>query len=278
MFDERLLEKEHIDSAIHRYFREQPKHVPARSAFLIKDNQRLPAKYILRLAFEELTGNFPNSEQITGGKASVKILRELGYEAIYEKVARKGNRNEIKSKRREAFKKILIKKWGNVETEYKFSNLLVPNFHERNSIDLDLLNILNAIESERNIAVQGRFNHKLACDFFLTEWNLIIEFDERQHFTPLRVASLLAYPKNVRLGFDKQRWINLSLHIKAGDNSPIYRDEQRAFYDSIRDIIAPRIGLKPLVRVFEEDVFWESNPDTPEAHEILNNIQNIIDN
>ena len=96
--------------------------------------------------------------------------------------------------------------------------------------------------------------------------------------SPLRAASLSAYPKGIRLGFDKQRWINLSEKIRAGDNSPIYRDEQRAFYDSIRDITAPQIGLKPVVRIFEEDVLWEKEGDSTDTSKtILQNIQKIID-
>lgn len=276
IFDERILEKKHIGSAIERYLKERPKHSHARSAFLIFDNENLPAKYILRLAFEEATGIFPKSEQITGGRASVRILQSLGFQTIYKKVSRKSNRNEIKSKRREAFKEILKKNWGTVEKEFKFSNLIVPNFNERYSIDSNLLIVLNAIEKVRNITVHGRFKHKLACDFYLSEMGLIVEFDERQHFTPLKAASLTAYPKDVKLGFDQERWINLSKSINAGDNSPIYRDEQRAFYDSIRDIVSPKIGLKPLVRIFEEDVAWENNSNSKEASEILNNIQKML--
>ena len=40
----------------------------------------------------------------------------------------------------------------------------------------------------------------------------------------------------MRLGFSKDRWVALCEEIQAGDNSPIYRDEQRAFYDTVRDI------------------------------------------
>ena len=106
---------------------------------------------------------------------------------------------------------------------------------------------------------------------------LIIEFDERQHFTPLRATSLQFYPSNTPLGFDKTRWIQLANEIQAGDNSPIYRDEQRAFYDSIRDIIAPRIGLQPVVRIFEEDVLWEKEHEQAKnSQKVLFEIQQVI--
>lgn len=126
--------------------------------------------------------------------------------------------------------------------------------------------------------MKGQFNRQLAFDFYVPKVDLVIEFDERQHFTPLRAASLLAYPDGVELGFDRQRWIDLSEQIRAGDNSPIYRDEQRAFYDSIRDISVPRWGLRPVVRIFEEDVIWEKETDkySQAALRILKEIEKVV--
>jgi len=277
IFDERQLTAHHILKAIERYLIERPKHSQARSAFLLVNEEKLPAKFILKMAFEELTGQMPTSEQITGGRASVRVLKNLGFNTIYEKPPERRNRNLIKNARREALKQILGKRWGAVEAEYKFDEIKVPDIEERN-IEKELLNILDSIEAQRNIKIKGKKNHKLSCDFFLPEVNLIIEFDERQHFTLLRAASLQAYPPDITTGFDKQRWIDLSEKIRAGDNSPIYRDEQRAFYDSLRDIIAPQIGLKPVVRIFEEDVLWEKEGDlTDTAKEILRKIQEVID-
>lgn len=278
IFDERQLTKHHVLRAIERFFIERPKHFSARTAFLLFDGKKLPAKYILRQAFWELTGQMPTGEQITGGRASVRVLNNLGFNVIYEKPPIRRNRNLIKDARREALKQILSKRWGAVDVEYKFDEIKVPNLEERNNIGEELLNILDSIEAQRNIKIKGQKNYKLSCDFYLPEVNLIIEFDERQHFTSLREASLKAYPSDIKIGFDKQRWIDLSIKIKAGDNNPIYRDEQRAFYDSLRDIIAPQIGLKPVVRIFEEDVPWENEGDTTViAKEILWNIQKVID-
>jgi hypothetical protein len=39
--------------------------------------------------------------------------------------------------------------------------------------------------------------------------------------------------------------------------TPSTEMKQRAFYDSIRDIVAPEMGFKPVVRIFEEDILWE---------------------
>lgn len=279
MFDERLIERKHVETAIQKYLTGKYKHYPARSAFLICDGRKLPAKFILRLAFFEATGEMVSSESFTGGRASVRVLKNLGFDVIYDKpTGNSGRRNPIKSARREAFKQIVARHWGMVETEKKFPTICVPDFNSLKTQDPSLGNILHAIQARRGIEVKGQFNRELAFDFYVPKVNLVIEFDERQHFTPLRAVSLLAYPDDVKLGFDRERWISLSEQIKAGDNSPIYRDEQRAFYDSIRDLCAPRFGLKPVVRIFEADVLWEKegNNYSKEALNVLSNIEKIV--
>ncbi len=78
--------------------------------------------------------------------------------------------------------------------------------------------------------------YRLRCDFYVPSRGLVIEYDERQHFTMQRAAALQLYPSKLQLGFDIEEWIVSCNRIKAIDNSPVYRDEQRAFYDSMRDL------------------------------------------
>jgi hypothetical protein len=40
------------------------------------------------------------------------------------------------------------------------------------------------------------------------------------------------------MGFDVKRWQAICDTVRATDNDPPYRDEQRAFYDSVRDLLA----------------------------------------
>ena len=263
-FDERVIKREHVLEAIEKYLSSPMNHHPAKSAFLIYNGRKLPAKFLLRLAFEFATGQMPHPETLTGGKASIRVLHGLGFEnAIYEKQnVVGGKKNEVKSARREALRKALSQLWGPVEVEKKIQGIFVPDLKNRADMDPTLQVILQRIEACREISIQGKKNWVLAFDFFLPRIGVAIEFDERQHFTPLRATALRAYPSKTKLGFDKERWIQLSEQIRAGDNSPIYRDEQRAFYDSVRDILAPRMGLKPVVRIFEEDVKWENDQST----------------
>ncbi|MFA6224079.1 MAG: hypothetical protein WC647_17395 [Desulfomonilaceae bacterium] len=277
-FDERVIRRKHVENAIKRYCLERPKHKPARSAFLLWNGEKLPAKYILRLAFQNATGFMPKPETLTGGEASIRVLKDLGFETCYEEPKRRSaNRNPIKSARRAALKGILEKHYGPVEREWKNPLISVPDLVNRRGMDNNINRIFEALRKHRRMEIRGKKGHKLAFDFFIMQLNLPIEFDERQHFTPLRQVSLENYPVYAHLGFPRDRWIQLSKKIRAGDNSPIYRDEQRALYDSIRDLMAPQVGLLPVVRVFEEDVEWErTGENCEEGKRFLVKLETII--
>ncbi len=77
------------------------------------------------------------------------------------------------------------------------------------------------------------------CDFYVDPPGLIVELDEPQHFTKARAVALRAYADDVKLGFDRQAWIELSEALAKRDNDPPYRDEQRAWYDTVRDFAFP---------------------------------------
>ena len=92
----------------------------------------------------------------------------------------------------------------------------------------------------------------LQCDFVVESKKLIIEYDERQHFSEARRISLLAY-KSIPVNYDRKLWINACADIMAKDNDPIDRDETRAYYDSMRDILAYKNGYK-LIRIMHGQV------------------------
>lgn len=98
----------------------------------------------------------------------------------------------------------------------------------------------------------------LHCDFVVHHERIIVEYDERQHFTLQRQKSLEFYPSDVEFGFDKNEWMATCAAIHATDSSPQYRDEQRAFYDALRDIYAVRSGYK-IIRIRQGVVDWTSD-------------------
>jgi len=94
-------------------------------------------------------------------------------------------------------------------------------------------------------------------DFVIEDNRIIIEYDERQHFTKARAICLSNYPKDVKTFFNKSTWLKKCNSINAKDNDPIDRDETRAFYDSVRDIEAFRNGWY-LIRFYHGEIDWES--------------------
>jgi hypothetical protein len=68
-------------------------------------------------------------------------------------------------------------------------------------------------------------------DFFVRSVGLVVEFDEAQHFTTPRAMALARYPATLTLGFSRERWLRLCVELNRHDNSPPYRDEQRAWWE-----------------------------------------------
>ena len=83
-----------------------------------------------------------------------------------------------------------------------------------------------------------------------------MEFDESQHFTNPRKLSLSRYLDHQPLGFSRSRWIALCEKHNAKDNDPPYRDEQRAWYDTLRDIVPSLKGFQPTLRLHAQDFEW----------------------
>ncbi|MCL1834460.1 MAG: hypothetical protein FWG49_08170 [Leptospirales bacterium] len=90
----------------------------------------------------------------------------------------------------------------------------------------------------------------------------ILEFDESQHFTHLRKIALENYPKTLNLGFNREKWMDLCKSLDRHDIDPIYRDEQRAWYDTLRDFAPLILGIAPTVRLYASDFIWcQLNPN-----------------
>ena len=103
------------------------------------------------------------------------------------------------------------------------------------------------------------------CDYFIADPPFIVEFDENQHFSRARLVTLANYPANARIGFPISRWQNLCREIDAKDDEPFDRDERRAWYDTLRDLV-PRVhGFNPTVRLYAGDFAW-CTLDAASAH------------
>lgn len=94
------------------------------------------------------------------------------------------------------------------------------------------------------------------CDYYLPGVGLIVEFDERQHFTRARQVTLGRYRPEVPVGFSIPLWIDLCTKVAAEDPDPPDRDERRAWYDALRDLLPSLRGLRPTVRLYSGAFRW----------------------
>lgn len=148
------------------------------------------------------------------------------------------------------FLSALNNSFGEILTEYKFPWLVLEKISDMGKAEQKIYNALVAIRGFKEFYNIGT---SLRCDYVLTKQKIIVEFDERQHFTIQRAVSFKAYPNNPTLFFDKNEWFNRCNELKAYDNDPPYRDEQRAFFDSLRDLRSFKNGFK-LIRFYEKDL------------------------
>ena len=128
-----------------------------------------------------------------------------------------------------------------------------------------------ALSSYRGNTAFAKKNVTLRCDFVCEGQKLIIEYDERQHFSTARKVALESY-RNIPVYFDRELWIKACDDIDAKDNAPQNRDEVRAYYDSTRDIECYKHGYR-IVRIMHGQIDFEK----PDAIEKLKKLipQNI---
>jgi hypothetical protein len=93
-------------------------------------------------------------------------------------------------------------------------------------------------------------------DYFISDPPFIVEFDESQHFSRARLVTLDNYPDEIKVGFPISRWQELCRDIDAKDDQPFDRDERRAWYDTLRDLVPLIHGFKPTVRLYAEAFEW----------------------
>ena len=126
------------------------------------------------------------------------------------------------------------------------------------SIGSVLRNVAGVLEEYRGYGIGTfvRSDMLAGCDYWVPDPGFIVEFDESQHFTSPRKRALSVYADTAPLGFSTERWTELCGRHDARDNHPRYRDEQRAWYDTLRDLVPSIMGLQPTVRLYARDRVW----------------------
>jgi hypothetical protein len=149
------------------------------------------------------------------------------------------------------------------------------NAYEGQPYYKNLKQIMASLEDYRGKQAKEFLGQKTLqrCDCFATGHNMIIEMDEAQHFTYPRYLSLQKYPENLKTGFDRKRYAQLCKIKNVKDNNPHFRDEQRAWYDTLRDFLPFIIGFKPTIRILLADYEWCSlNPSKKQDIQIFKKI------
>jgi hypothetical protein len=114
-----------------------------------------------------------------------------------------------------------------------------------------IFNAVGGIEAEQ--AIKGLT--PLPGDFLHEASGTFIEIDEHQHFTSQRLAARALYRADAPLGFDLdeyrdrcREWAPRADRYRAGKEAigfgPGGRECQRAYSDSLRDVVTPDWGIR----------------------------------
>lgn len=190
--------------------------------------------------------------------------------------------NERCKECKKRIQEILEKIYGPVITNYRIELLTKPDSLRKHPRYQILNEIFLALINHRGYSDFVKASY-VDVDFFLPEQDLIVEFDESQHFTEPRKIALSYYPHDLKLGFAREVWMKHCDEIKASDNDPPFRDEQRAWYDTLRDFLPEEKGFRPTVRLYAKDMVWcDLNPENFEdiehfRHYLRENSKNNAD-
>lgn len=232
----------------------------------------LPPKYVVSLANDFANGEMLSSNIFNGGLETNSFLASRGFEIINKqssshikdtKIRKKELNLKPKKKHNErcqdckkTIKKMLKSIYGSVEPNYNFEAGVLPDDFSDSTFCPDLRTIYQSLQRHRSYESFVRTSRLPRVDYFVPTPGFIVEFDESQHFTECRKQALLHYPKDLDVGFDVNRWITICEKIQAKDNKPPFRDEQRAWYDTLRDFLPSILPLSPTVRLYSKSFHW----------------------
>lgn len=276
-----FITKAHIVEAMHRISRDGvPPRRTGRDYCLIKGDRHFPPKYSIALAHQVATGQSLRSDKFSGGSESNRFLKARGFNIVECNCGgsyRAGSitspsgpfekRSHITPPTRHSerchgckirVREILERIYGTCLRNHKFSWPAHLSSYKGTSIYSALRNVVTVLEKYRGFYIRDfvRAETLASCDFWVPDPGFVVEFDESQHFTSPRKLALSAYPGGQPLGFSRERWIALCEQHNAKDDDPPYRDEQRAWYDTLRDFVPSLKGFEPTVRLYARDFAW----------------------
>lgn len=160
---------------------------------------------------------------------------------------------------KKVFKKALERKFGEIIHQWRsgwpcqIEDVLALSVMNK-SVSQTIIKIFKDLQKHRGQNKLVRAKKLSPCDYYVKSLNCLIEIDESQHFTAPRRITLHLYPKRFHSGFDIKEWIYRCKDLDRHDNDIPYRDEQRAWFDTIRDLLPPLFGMAPTIRIFAKDL------------------------
>lgn len=284
------ISKENILSAIRLIDREGvPEGRTSRKFLLVFEGKYYPPKYIVALANKFTNGRFLESSLFNGGQETNSFLRRFGFEIIntskphliQEKPTNKVEKPKVGSTIehtercpdcKRTIESMLRKIYGEVKPGHRFNSGTLPQDYRNSPFYPSLREIYSILQGITGHKDFVRTSELPVCDFYVPNPGFILEFDESQHFSSCRKEALIRYPEGLITGFDVNKWIELCDKKNARDNDPPYRDEQRAWYDTLRDFL-PSVGkLQPTIRLHANDYRWcDLNPESESDRKIFRN-------
>lgn len=222
-----------------------------------------PPKYIISLANKYANGKELSSQKFGGGSESNNFLKSLQFKirpylpskkdpkqtAQKKKPSSLGKlrHNERCPKCKKRIKELLEIIYGNVIESFSFGVGVQPEDFKKSKYTEALKSIFKALQIRRGFKEFVKVKKLPPCDLYIPFPGFLVEMDESQHFSSSRAATLSHYPKSLKIGFKKNKWIKQCIEINAKDNNPPYREEQRTWYDTLRDFLPAFKGLHPTV-------------------------------
>jgi len=162
---------------------------------------------------------------------------------------------------KEQVRRLLLGLYGDCRVNHVFPWPAQVQDYEHTIIGDTLRRIHTTLGALRGYRDFARSAQVPPCDYYVTSPSFIVEFDESQHFSRPRMFSLTLYPPEFKAGFLLSHWRELCLKINAEDHDPPDRDERRAWYDVLRDLVPTLHGFCPTVRLYAGEFAWCSLDD-----------------
>ena len=146
--------------------------------------------------------------------------------------------------------------YGGCQQNYSFGWSASPRDYAKTPIGTTLERIQSSLENFRGHGDFIKSPLVPPCDYYVSAPPFILEFDENQHFSRPRLIALSLYPDDLKLGFSVADWRDLCHGLDARDDEPFDRDERRAWYDTLRDLVPTVYGFAPTARLYGGAYPW----------------------